>query len=799
MIKQFISALSVAFFFFAPLSLFAQTDFVSADHKKAVEWAREGKSKQSISLFKKLLSEKPDNQNLLSDYLLVLSWAEQCAEVTEIYVHHLKEPSFDALNASAKCYRNLKKFDRAILSYEASLLKSPENRESKLGLAYALADAGQGERTLEVLEQLIASNQTDLKPLFAKAYLYSGQKRYLKALHEYEAILKKNPAHAQAWRLKIKMLSSLGAHQIALETLLKQTHPADPALETHLRLNRAAEALRWGKHIDILTQQERLKEVDLALEILSEALKKDPENIRARSDQAIALFGRFAITKGIANYEQLKGEGLPLTVPLEIAAAEAYLSLNRPEETISLYRKILKKRPHDFKTRLNLFHSALRLNHFEEAEDILRELRAEESSPTVKKQGVLEPNWRKVELESAAIWMSAYRDQLADAERRFRTLLDQAPMNGSLRSGLAHIMLWKGWPRKALREFEQILHHDPRYVGVRVGYATTLMQVNQYKRAQLEVEKLVKQASFDPHVKQLQKEWQVHNQNELWVYSDYKREERGSRAWYAELSLNSRPFFSAYRMTADFVRQESNADTNQFSYSRFIAGLSYEGEQGLSLRQKISLDLESSGKAGSITRIAYQINDYWRFDTGYKSFSLDVPLRASVIGITAKSLDIGLLYRQDERRELHYGVSQIRLSDGNRRDRYSLRSRYKLTPGAAYTHFLEINVSSSRNSLSDRPYFNPRNDLAYAITTIHQWRRKDARPGKGFRQALSGTVGGYNQTGFSTALSGQLKYSHEWDFSVGESLAYHIVYNRQIFDGKAEYSPAFNIRVIHHF
>ncbi|MFQ5543750.1 MAG: poly-beta-1,6 N-acetyl-D-glucosamine export porin PgaA [Nitrospiria bacterium] len=796
---QLISVLSVVFFFFAPVSLSAQTDFIDAQHKKAVELARTGETEKSLTLFKQLLSEKPDHQKLLSDYLLVLSWAEQCVEVIKIYEKSLKTPSAYVLNAAAKCYRNLKKFDQAILTYEAALIQTPDDREARLGLAYAFADAGVEKKALPLLESLIASDQTDLKPHFAKAYLYERQGLYLKAIREYEDILKKNPDHTQAWRLKIKNLSTLGAHQLALESALNRQRPVDHSLETRLRLNRAAQALRWGKHIDVLTLQKRLKETDLAMEILSNVLKKDPRNIRARGDRVIALFDRFKIIDGVSAYERLKKEGVPLAEAIELTAAAAYLSLNHPEEAIAIYRKILKKRPNDFKVRLNLFYGILILNQLEEAEGILRKLRVEEAAPTVKKQGVLEPNWRKVELESAAIWLWAHRDQLSHAEEGFRTLLDNAPMNSSLHSGLAHIYLWRGWPRKALREFEQILHYDPRYVGVRVGYATTLMEMRQYEKAHTEIAKLVKEAAFDRHVQQLQKEWQVHNQNELWVFSDYKREERGSRAWYAELSLNSRPFFSTLRMTADVIRQEASADNDQFNYSRLNAGVSYEGGQGLTFRQKISFDIESSGGIGAITNIAYQIDDYWLLDAKYDSFSLDVPLRASVIGVTAKSFELGLLYRVDERKEVHFGVNQIRLSDGNQRNRYSLRTRYKLIPGPTYTHFLQFNLTSSRNSLAGRVYFNPQDDLAYAIRTIHQWRHKNIRPGKEFRQTLSGTVGGYDQAGFSLGLTGQVQYSHEWDFAVGETLAYHVAYNRQIFDGKAEHSPAFNIRLIHHF
>ncbi|MFQ5588555.1 MAG: tetratricopeptide repeat protein, partial [Nitrospiria bacterium] len=492
-------------------------------------------------------------------------------------------------------------------------------------------------------------------------------------------------------------------------------------------------------------------------------------------------------------------ENIPLVDAVKMAAAEAYLTLKRPEEAVAIYQEILKRRPHDFQARLHLVHAVILQHKFVEAEGMIRVLKRQEASPTIRKQGILEPNWRKVEVEAAEIWLSAYRDQLAQAEKRFKLLLDQAPMNSSLHSGLAHLYLWRGWPRKALREFEQILHYDPRYVGVRVGYATTLMGMNRHEKARAELARLVEQAPFSPHVRQLQKELRVHDQNELWAYSNFRREERGSRAWYAETSLNSRPVFSRYRITADLIRQDSRADNDQFTYTRFNAGLSYAGEQGLTLRQKISFDLESTGHTGAITDALYQLNDYWRVDARYDSFSLNVPVRASVAGITAKALDLGVLYRPHERTETRLSLSQIRLSDGNRRNRYSLQTQYKLVPGAIYTHFLQFYLSRSRNSLDGRVYFNPRNDLSYALTTRHQWRRNDTRPGREFRHALSGTLGVYDQAGFSSGLTGELRYAHEWDFAVGETLAYHLAYNRRIFDGEADYVPTFNIRFIHHF
>ncbi|MFQ5455737.1 MAG: poly-beta-1,6 N-acetyl-D-glucosamine export porin PgaA [Nitrospirota bacterium] len=783
---------------FFPDLLIAQGNDITALHKKAVGLARKRSFQESIRLFKEILADKPDDKRILMDYLSVLAWAGKCRESIEIFEGIEKDIPEYVLREAAKCYRNLKQFSQAIEIYKKILEKDKGSFDAQIGLSYVYADNGQIKEAFLTLEPLIESRPDYLDALFARGYVYEREGEYIRAYQQYEDIIRIEPGNKHAWRAKINTMTAMGAHHVALDLTLDHKDKADMNLIARLRGNIAAEYIRWGKNIQPASPEERWKYTDKGLDILSDQLKKNPDDLRTKYDLMVAWLERSETEKVVEEFERFQSEGRDVPIWVKGTAADAYIHENKPYKGIKLYREMLNKRPKDYSTRLRLFYADTIINDFDEAEKIIKELLVEEKSPQVVKKGLTEINWRKVDVETAAAWLPGYQDRLSEAEKRFRELHEMAPFNGSIHSGLAHIYLWRGWPRKAIREFQWILGHDPEYVGVRIGYIHTLMDLGNYRDAESNLKILLDTYPDNLYVQRLNLRWKVHNQNQLKINSRYNREERGGRDWRADISLTSQPFLYDFRLYAAILKQQTVADSDQHTYSRLSTGLIYSGRYNLSITEKTSIDINTGDDFGSITSIVYSPDDYWQLQWAYNSFSTDIPLRARAVGVTGKSTDMGIVFIPNELNRFSMGVSRLRFSDGNNRSAYSMRYRYKLIPGSSYNNKIEFEGSRSSNSMKERVYFNPEHDISYSITDISEFILYNLY-NRGFKQRLYITIGSYNQKDFDPGITGEVRYEHEWKFSEGTNLIYSIAFNRRVFDGEPEQEPTFNIGFVNHF
>ncbi|MFQ5902016.1 MAG: tetratricopeptide repeat protein, partial [Thermodesulfobacteriota bacterium] len=216
----FIIILNLSLFFLSPVYLFAQTDTLDEIYKEVVELSRKGNVEELIPVFEKMLIVQPSNKKVLMDYSVVLSWAGRCNKSIAIYENLQDEIPAYVLSAAAKCYRDLKQFDKAIEIYKEISQKRPKQSDALIGLAYSYADNLQYSEALETLKPLISSQPESLEPIFAKGYVYERMIEYFKAYQLYEDIIQRYPDNKRAWSAKINVLSSLGAYQPALEIAL---------------------------------------------------------------------------------------------------------------------------------------------------------------------------------------------------------------------------------------------------------------------------------------------------------------------------------------------------------------------------------------------------------------------------------------------------------------------------------------------------------------------------------------------------------------------------------------------------
>jgi hypothetical protein len=111
----------------------------------------------------------------------------------------------------------------------------------------------------------------------------------------------------------------------------------------------------------------------------------------------------------------------------------------------------------------------------------------------------------------------AYADQLAQSQQHFEHLSTTLPHNTDIRQELANVYRWRGWIDRALSEYAQVLAVEPGLISARVGNAHTQLDNRDYASVEQELVYLQESYPFEPAITDLEKRWDIHNQQEMTV------------------------------------------------------------------------------------------------------------------------------------------------------------------------------------------------------------------------------------------------------------------------------------------
>lgn len=133
--------------------------FADTPYDQMVRDARAGNYAPALTV----LRQVPVNQattSQVSDHLQIASWAGLDAEVVQVYETQGRNRVLpvQALTATARAYRNLKRWDSATGLYNEALALEPQNPDLQLGLAMTQADAGKPDEAVTRTRALVAAN-----------------------------------------------------------------------------------------------------------------------------------------------------------------------------------------------------------------------------------------------------------------------------------------------------------------------------------------------------------------------------------------------------------------------------------------------------------------------------------------------------------------------------------------------------------------------------------------------------------------------------------------------------------------
>lgn len=666
----------------------------------------------------------------------------------------------------AWAYFKTEDINKAKYYYGKALEVKPDYFRAKTGLAYCYAKEGKSNKALDILDGLLTSNPQNIEVMFARAYVFERMKRYWDAIKEYEHIVEISKKNMAAFRSSFMALSDLGVSSFALDKS-REGLPHDAGLHERIIGDMGTDRIRWKEYKD-------------AMDIIRPYAEK--KKLRSRYDYIAALAGNEDMEEAVKVYEELINEGIVPPGWVKENAAGAYLYIERPREALALYNDVLKTDPKSFNSRIGKFYVLQELREWEEAGKVLEDL--DRDTPEVLKAGRNRiPNWPEIDITLAKGWLMLYEDRLEEGEGYFRDFHERAPANTGIRTGLAHAYLWRGWPRKALREFRILDTLEPKNVSAQIGKIWAMNTLAVKERAREESDALLALKPKHKHVQDLVRMLELEEMRELIVDFVISADDDGfdeimsKTALYQPMTLYTRAY--------GFVLWQKSSDTEQDSFFR-RAGLGVEHifNSSWRLRQQFAANYNDGEDFGSLTEIEFTPDDYRTFSLSYDSFTTDIPMRARVFDVEADKISAGVTYRESDRRSYSAEYSYFEFSDDNRRNQGLLGYEQGLYVKNNWKMRLFFDFFTSANSLDDARYFNPDND--FSISATHMTEQIVTRIyRKAFVHRLYLSTGLYKQAGFSTGATGSVRYEHDVDFSDTHSLLYGVSLGRQVYDGEA--------------
>jgi len=720
------------------------------DYDQALQHIRAGQNQEALPLLRRALAVLQDNVHLKADYLVCLVWTGAYRQAVDYYRRHeteLQQVRYVSRNI-AKAFYEERKFAQARTLYARALTYDPSDAEAFKGLIYSCCRLRDFLSAYQTWEE---SRRRGLIP--AETVNYMG----------------------------VFLLARLGASYQA-EQLATSQGVKDPELLATITGDQAVERLQW-------------EEVDLAIQILETQLARNPDNYRARSDYIVALRQKERMAEVLEQYAILEGAGKPTPYWATRALADAYLYLKKPEQAVIFYKITLKKDPGEpLKSLVGLYNCYVELRQWDQAaktltqvEDLLaktRPLVRDKKAPILRQKRYIE---EKQSLITDQGWFLAYQDKLQEAQEHFEVAVKEAGLNPAFRSGLAHVYLWRQWPRRALEEFQVCETIHPLNKGILVGKAWTLNTLNEKDQARALARQLYCRYPTDLHVQNLMDTFRV--EDSLFFSPDvyFTKEFQGATEYYAVGSLEV-PYSPTFKFYTQIVRQYISSEFDrgeslEFSWDRLNWGYDWILHPELAWRQAITFDYTRGRDLGSFTQVRWWPTDPLTIVAEFDSFSLNVPIRARAEGMRAKTGLLALRYVASDQLEgsLSFGVNWF--SDDNLNPSATLRLNRQVINHPEVKLWLGTEINYLRYTDQDVSYFSPLYSYAVLLTPTVHWThycRYDTRWRSSF-YPRGGIVKEHKESVYPVA---GITYEQLLDISKTFGLTWNVSYDLRVYTGE---------------
>jgi tetratricopeptide (TPR) repeat protein len=234
--------------------------------------------------------------------------------------------------------------EKALSHYRRAAELQPENVEVLKSLAdFYYAELGQTKAALEIYENILILTPDDVPALLLTGHIHVSLNRFDSAAQKYRRALEIEPWNADA-RQFLEALEAQGAGRAGGKTAEDMYREIEPQINSG--------------------------QADAAIDALKKLLSSHPDFALAHNDLGVFYYNQGDKITAQLHYERA-ARLEPENITFQKNLADFYfVELNRVEEAMAMYVKILEANPQDVETLLTAGHISVALQRFDDARDI---------------------------------------------------------------------------------------------------------------------------------------------------------------------------------------------------------------------------------------------------------------------------------------------------------------------------------------------------------------------------------------------------------------------------------------------
>lgn len=750
-------------------------------------------SDQLIDEFERMHMRFPFSDALRYDTLSLLHRAGHYGKALEIgnSAHLASAPPY-VLEVLGQSARELQRYDQAYQIFTLGDERFPERSIFPISQALISVDKNQPDEALATLAEHRSQFGEERDFLLAKAYAYEQKKEYLPALAAYQAIIGDDPQPNSIYRSWVMAINYSGAPRLALEKA--KVHREVFKAEDWIRLyaDHAAIAVREGSFND-LEPSDRRQRATQALGLVREyqdyLQKHSPEDSAAIAladyDEILALHSAGQFEEAIAEFEQRPE---PLNAPDYVlkVVGDTYLRLNQARLAEPLLEEVTQRKPKDHNANMMLFYAQVETEQYDAAQQTIN--KTIDNQPVWRRNGrITRDNPQRLAAERVGNLLKAYRNKLDEAQAQLEDWLDFAPANTTLRSDLARVYRWRGWPERAMQQYQLIAPVAPDDFQFQLGSAQTLMALNDFKAVDDRLSILAQDHPEDTGVSALLNDWEIYQSREFITqisrgFGDSDVQGGDAFSWQSWLfdkprGYNWRPFLHHQYNEAEFTEGKGRVE-------RLGAGIEYHSTDWLA-QLEVHQGLRGFGETGARLGLTHFANDHWQFSGELQHVSNLVPVRAYNADIDGDSAELSAQYRWHQGRQASANLQVVDFSDDNRRLALSLSHTHTLMQNERHRLSLTESAYTSKNSEQGAAYYNPERDFSLGFSLEYEGLIKRYYDNLLSHRVVAG-LGNYNQESFGSDFTWDLEYEQRWQRDKAFSINYGARIGQRVYDGESE-------------